>query len=231
MREKLLEALPLLIGALLGVYFYNTSIPGVAVTLSLVLIAVMGLLAYAWASSWIRSHPLRAVYIWQAQALFPVAVIAASGYLGAWGLSLAPELIARLPRIELPSDAKAAQEQIKAIVSPLATAFASFFGALLLDDVKSAKGGFWPAAQIRKAIGDVFAAALERWRVDLEARLATLDVEKPDEVEAIEAEHGTYEMTKRAVYEDHISIDHPEGWGFGAAKARADLIQTELLTR
>ncbi len=159
MKEKLLEALPIFIGATLGVYFYASVLPPAVILLCLVVLALVGVLAGWEARQRLPSHPVLAVRLWQVQAVLPMSLLAAGGYLIAAGLAHLPALIALVPFVDLPADAVEQGKRIDTISAALATAVTTFCGALVMDDLEKGTGGWWPPAQIKQA----FAATFGRW--------------------------------------------------------------------
>ncbi|WP_299778844.1 hypothetical protein [uncultured Roseobacter sp.] len=232
MRDKLLEALPIFIGALLGVYFLNTPFPGVLVTLVFLAFVIVGFTARASAMALLATHPKKAVQMWQFQMLTPVALIGAFSYLGGWALSELPGVLPHIPGLEMPPPPEGSEKpDYKSIASPLATAAATFFGSLFMDDLQKGKGGYWPPAQIKAGFKDRFGPKVVALRKTFEPKenetTASLRMRLKQDLDGLSA----YEQVKRAVYEDKISDEHPEGWGFSAVRARADIVTTAFLAK
>lgn len=227
MKGNLLEALPLFLGAVLGVWFYYSVLTFLVVFMALAVIAVIGWLTERLARSLLQRHPVAAVYVWQVEVLCPVALIAFGGYGSIWVVDSAPGWLAKIPLLGMPEPATdAAKEWTKTVSAALSTAITAFLGALFLDDEKKSDGGLWPPARIRKAMKDAFADRVDELKETLKRR--------PDESEEahdtrMETQLPDYEMASRAIYNEEISIDHPKGWSLPGALARAKIVRSLLI--
>lgn len=231
MRDTLLEALPVFLGALLGLYFLNTSFPGIVVSVTLAAFIIVGALAYSIAQWQLLKRPRISVTIWQIQMLAPMACIAAVGYLGGWFLAELPNLLSHVPALELPEPDPGETPDYKAISTPLAAAATTFFGALFLDDLRKGKGGLWPRAQIKAGFQARFGPRVTEIRSRLERQQNETEEEHRNRLIAHKDDLINYERLKRAVYEEEISDEHPTGWSFAAVRARADIVGQLLLNK
>lgn len=250
MKGNLLEALPLFVGAVLGVWLYHSTLDPVACLLVTGVLALLGWLARSSARALIRTSPVRAVRLWQIEVLLPVALLAAGGYGLTWLIESLPDLVQKLPLIDLPpvpdtttakmpdptgaattSADTARADRIAAISAALGTAVTAFVGALFLDEQKDSTGGYWPPAQIRQALVASFEADVNAMKAvfnkapdetpeEFTARLLA----RKDEIEA-------YNRASRALYSEVLSDTEPDGWSLSGALARARIIEQHLLTR
>lgn len=230
MKGNLLEALPLLLGAVLGVWLYYSVLPLVAVVAGLALVAAAGLLAEAVARGLLARRPVAAVRVWQGEVLVPVAVIAVGGYVSMWVVDSVPDWLARIPLLDTPPSTDAtAKEWTKTVSAALSTAITAFLGALLLDDEKKSDGGLWPAARIRKAMRRTFGARVDALKAPFEQRPGEPDEEYKKRTEGREQEITRYESVSRALYDEEISIVDPAGWTLPGALVRARIVREILL--
>jgi hypothetical protein len=103
----------------------------------------------------------------------------------------------------------------------------AFLGALFMDDQKDTDGGYWPAAQIRKEMRETFAARVDAMKAALERKSGESD---PEYAARLERDAPAYELASRAIYAEEITIDHPEGWSYSSAMARARLVKQYVLS-
>lgn len=236
-KDKLLEALPLFIGALLGVWFYYAHTTLWAPSLVVVALAGVGWLAKAKGKRLMPRRPIAAVQVWQAEVLLPIALIGIGGYVSTWIIDQMPTWVPLLfpdqasvaagtATDAAEAAAEAGAERIKTISATLSTAVTAFLGALFMDDQKDKDGGFWPAAQIRKEMREIFAARVDAMKAALK--------QEPGEADAVyaarlERDAPAYELASRAIHAEEVTIDHPEGWSYSAAMARAQLVKKYVL--
>lgn len=242
MKGNLLEALPLFVGAVLGVWLYHSTLDPFACLLLTALLGLIGGLAQGAAKALLPSSPVRAVRLWQVEVLLPVALIAAGGYGLNWVIDRLPDLVQALPLIDLPAAPDpvtagaagadtARADRIAAISAALGTAVTAFLGALFMDDQKDSTGGYWPPAQIRKAMVISFAADVDAMKAlftkapdETEEEFAARLSARKDEIEA-------YNRTSRALYSEVLSDSEPDGWSLSGALARARVVEQHLLPR
>lgn len=235
-KDKLLEALPLFIGALLGVWLYYASLSVVAAAGLVLGLGLMGHVAMSAGGALMARHPIRAVQVWQAEVLLPIALIGAGGYVSTWIVDHLPALVPLIfpdpgPAATGAADAAAAAtaaERVKTISATLSTAVTAFLGALFMDDQKDKDGGFWPAAQIRKSMREAFSARVDQMKAALERRAGE---DEATFLARFQANAPAFELASRAIHSPDITIEHPEGWSYSGARARAGLIETLILGR
>lgn len=212
MKDQLLEALPLFVGAVLGVYLYHSVLDWQGIATLLALLALAGLF-FRWLAGQIMARrPVGAVRLWQGQVLFPIALIALGGIVAATVVDHLPTLVAKLPYIDHPSDAAALKEQTKTISDVLASAFTALFAALFLDNAEDAEGGYWPPAQIRKAFVANFGGL-----ANAQNRPKPGDPGGP-----------RWEKIHRALHSQKIFDTLPTGWSYGAAIERARIFAQHI---
>lgn len=233
-KDKLLEALPLFIGALLAVWLYYASLSEVAAGGLVLALGLVGLAAMLAGRALIAQRPVRAVQVWQAEVLLPIALIGAGGYVSTWIVDHLPALVPLIfpdpgPAATGTTDAAAAAaERVKTISATLSTAVTAFLGALFMDDQKDKDGGYWPAAQIRKAIREAFSARVDQMKAALERQAGE---DEATFLARFQANAPAFELASRAIHSPDITIDHPEGWSYSGARARAGLIERVILGR
>ncbi|QPH55588.1 hypothetical protein [Pontivivens ytuae] len=171
MKANLISAFPLLIGALLGVLFVHTHLTWGPILGISIFIGGLGAAAYAGGRLLIGSFPVPAVRIWQFQVLVPIAVIAlmtfAMAELSDWIMAF----VADKDWFNLPVDATRAKAQ-ESIASAIYGTIAAFIGSIFLDDVEGQKGGLWPPAQIKRAIGNSYGIEVNNLKAEIEAMAA-----------------------------------------------------------
>lgn len=236
MKEKLLETLPLFLGATLGVWLYYSILPLCVILLFLVILFALGVIARISAGMIMPKHPELSVRLWQGEVMAPMALIAAGGWASTWIVDSLPHVIDSIPLIQLPDSGDGGpndprQKRIEVISAALSTAVTAFIGALFLDAQKTPTGGNWPPAQIKKAMAGAFGPKVD----DLKQSLTTDSLKKAtgesddDYNRRVADLLGQFEQANRAVYLEEISIDHPGGWSLSAALGRAKIIRKVLL--
>lgn len=239
MKASLIQSLPLLIGAIFGVLLQYLAVDWI-IRLLLGLVPVAAGLAIARsARSLMPSHPVRSVHLWQWQVLVPIGALA----LATWGLAelldWGSEVIVLSNLFDVtaacatePTDAarRACETaRLAEITTALAAAVTTFVGAMFLDDLEGQEGGWWPPAQIRSAMQTVFAADVERRRLQVSATEEALGTPpKADQLAHLTALLQKYERLKHAVYSRRLSVSEPMGWSYGGALARARELQAQL---
>jgi hypothetical protein len=254
MKDNLLEALPLFVGAVLGVWFYYSTLDPVLCLMVAALLAVAGLLFRTCAATMIGKKPVWAVRLWQLEVLLPVALISVGGYGLTWVIDSLPDLIQKMPLLDLAGGpvvdkaaedaaisatdaqkaAKAAAEKaradrIAAISATLGTAVTAFLGALFMDDQKDSKGGYWPPAQIRKAMETAFAPEVDKLKSIFNRQPGESDTAFDARLAASGGEIERYNRVSRAIYSEQISNAEPEGWSIAGALVRARILTDHLI--
>lgn len=229
MKANLLEALPLFLGAVLGVWLYYSVLPFAAVLLGLGVIALVGWLAGCLARMLLPRYPVAAVYVWQVAVLIPVALIALGGYVSMWVIDSVPGWLTKIPLLEVPEPAtEAAKEWTKTVSAALSTAITTFLGALILDDEKKSDGGLWPPTRIRVGLTDVFADRVDKLKEPFEQDEGESDEDYNARMQGLTKQLAEYESVSRALYSEEISIDLPKGWSLPGALARARIVRDLL---
>lgn len=230
MKDNLLEALPLFLGAVFGVWLYYSVLPLTPVLVGLAMLAILGKLLGWLGKALLPTQPGAAVRVWQAEVLVPIALIALGGYGTMWVVDNTSQWLASIPLIDLPdATTDAGKDRIKTISAAFSTAITTFLGALLLDDQKKAGGGLWPPAQVKKAMKSVFAPKVVEWK----KRFARLPGESDDtfraRIASLADELSHFEFASRAVHSEEIASDLPKGWFLPGALARSKLIRQHLI--
>ena len=239
MKAKLIEALPLLIGAILGVMLQYLALPFMPKLIIGLFLIVVGFFVQLSAWALMSTNPPLSVHVWQWQVLMPIGAIA----LATWGLA---ELITHLSvlveqsgwfAIAEPCAAQETAEKriacieagIDEIASGLAGAITIFVGAMFLDDLEAQEGGWWPPSQIKKAIVDGFGPDVVRRQKELDAVHADLGTPPdPSKVKIFEATAKKRHRLEHAVHKRWLSISEPSGWSYGGALARARVLNRQL---
>lgn len=229
MKANLLEALPLFLGAVLGVWLYYSVLTSITVLLGLAALALIGWLTGCLARALLRLYPVAAVYVWQVVVLVPIALISLGGYASMWVVDSVPGWLTKIPLLEAPGPAtEAAKEWTKTVSAALSTAITTFFGALILDDEKKSDGGLWPPARIRKALTCVFAGKVDELKEPFERGKDESEEAYDTRMEGLTKQLAEYELVSRSLYSEEISIDLPKGWSLSGALARARIVRDHL---
>ena len=233
MKDNLLEALPLFVGAVLGVWFYYSILPAAIICALLIVILFAGLAFRFVAKALMKVNPETAVTIWQGSVLTPIALIALGGWASTWLIDNLPGIVELIPFIDLPDPSPPGGEkdprakQIELISAALSTALTAFLGAMFLDSHKQTEGGNWPPAQIRKAMQNIFGPELERLKAEIKRKTGETDENYQNRVLPL---YDTYSKASKALYSDQISIQHESGWAYSMALERASIVRQTLLT-
>lgn len=227
MKEKLLEALPLFIGAILGVWMFYSVLNFFGVIFISVVLIIVGTFGKKAGQRLMMKRPVAAVYVWQFSVMVPLGLIAFGGYTATFVVENMQHWMRLIPYLDL---ADVSDKKIEAISGTLSTAVTTFLGAMFLDDHKKTDGGFWPPAQIKKTMKDTFGPEVD----ELKKRFAKESGESQEAFKLRMAsaikDLETYELASRAVYSQEISIEHPDGWSLSGALARADIVKKTFLS-
>lgn len=239
MGSKIRQALPLLLGALLGVLLQYLALPVMPRLFLGIFPIIIGFMVYVSASHLMTTNPVMSVKVWQFQMLIPIGAIA----LATWGLA---DLIAMVPGYVQDSgwfDPTAAcvgaetdearqdcvADRYKEISTAISGAITVFLGSIFLKDLEGQEGGWWPPAQIQARIKAVYADDVERRQKEMDAAFAQIgDPPDPAKKEAWKDVAKKYERLKRAVYEPSLSNAEPVGWSRAGAIARAGVLKEQL---
>ena len=239
MKVSLMEALPLLIGVCLGVLLQYLAAPVIARIVLGVVPILLGSVVYLFAIGMMKENPVSAVHVWQGQVLVPIGLMA----LATWGLA---EILGWMAMViensswfgiaehcaEVEDDGKRAaciKGRVKEISTGLAGAITAFVGAMFMDDLQGQKGRWWPASQVKRAMGAAFAKDVLRRKEEMDAaHAATVANSDVTTKEAFRKVANKYERLKRAIHSVRMSNEEPTGWTYAGALARAEEIERQL---